>query len=49
MKPDYTVRLEVDVDKFYKTVGEEKNILKSLTRKTREANLFRALENKYIY
>lgn len=23
-KPDYTVRLEVDVDEFYKTVGEEK-------------------------
>lgn len=24
VKPDYTVRLEVDVDEFYKTVGEEK-------------------------
>ena len=24
MKSDYTVRLEVDVDKIYKTVGEEK-------------------------
>lgn len=23
-KPDYTVRLEIDVDEFYKTVGEEK-------------------------
>jgi 23S rRNA (uracil1939-C5)-methyltransferase len=23
-KPDYTVRLEVDVDEFYKTVGEDK-------------------------
>lgn len=24
VKPDYTVRLEIDVDEFYKTVGEEK-------------------------
>ena len=24
VKPDYTVRLEVDVDEFYKTVGEDK-------------------------
>jgi hypothetical protein len=24
VKPDFTVRLEVDVDDFYKTVGEEK-------------------------
>ena len=24
VKPDYTVRLELDVDEFYKTVGEEK-------------------------
>lgn len=48
-KPDYTVRLEVDVDEFYKTVGEEKDTSLSLTRITKKISktlIFRASEKR---
>lgn len=35
-KPDYTVRLEVDVDEFYKTVGEEKRHFVKPDQKNKE-------------
>ncbi|MBE5872081.1 MAG: 23S rRNA (uracil(1939)-C(5))-methyltransferase RlmD [Lachnospiraceae bacterium] len=51
VKPDYTVRLEVDVDEFYKTVGEDKrNYLDSEEYKKIKAKIKinRASEREFI-